>query len=151
MAIAARFAEYLNENGSSDDAEKLLHRAKNHDNSKILNKDEFRALTHIINDKKALKDASKSLSSYKQDAIELHWKNNDHHPEHYEAVCEMTRAAKQEMCCDWCARSLQYGTDLIDFVEKRQEDRFRFPEQFYKEVLQYCKILVDITKDIKLS
>lgn len=147
--IAEKFAEYLIDTGNDSDAEKLLQRSKVHDNSKILNKDEFRALTRIIDDKKALKDANKSLGSYKQDAIELHWKNNDHHPEYYSNVCEMTRAAKLEMVCDWCARSLQYNTDLIEFLEIRQKDRFMFPESFYNEVMQYCKIVFDITKGLK--
>lgn len=148
---AKRFAEYLFEKGDSNDAKKLLQRAKVHDNSKILNKDEFRALTHIINDKKTLKNANKNLSSYKQDSIELHWKNNDHHPEYYENVCEMTRAAKLEMVCDWCARSLQYDTDLIEFLETRQLNRFHFHDSFYNEVMQYCKILVDLTKWLKIN
>lgn len=144
LEIGNKFADYLQDNGQEKDAEILRQRVKAHDNSKILNKDEFRALTRIINDKQSLKSADNKLSIYRQDAVELHWKNNDHHPEHYQDICEMSRNARQEMAVDFCARSLQYGTDLIDFVEKRQEDRFHFPEQMYIEVLNYCKILVEL-------
>ena len=144
LEIGNKFADYLEANGQEKDAEILRQRVKVHDNSKILNKDEFRALTRIINDKQSLRSADKSLSMYRQDAIELHWKNNEHHPEHYEDICEMSRNSRQEMAVDFCARSYQYGTDLIDFVEKRQEDRFHFPEQMYSEVLGYCKILVEL-------
>lgn len=144
LEIGNKFADYLEANGQEKDAEILKERVKVHDNSKILNKDEFRALTRIINDKKSLRSADNRLSIYRQDAIELHWKNNDHHPEHYNDICEMSRNAKQEMAVDFCARSLQYGTDLIDFVEKRQEDRFHFPEQMFNEVLGYCKILAEL-------
>ncbi len=144
LEIGNKFADYLQDNGQEKDAEILRQRVKVHDNSKILNKDEFRALTRIINDKQSLKSADNRLSIYRQDAVELHWKNNDHHPEHYQDICEMSRNARQEMAVDFCARSLQYGTDLIDFVEKRQEDRFHFPEQMYTEILNYCKILVEL-------
>lgn len=144
LEIGNKLADYLETNGQEKDAEALRQSVRTHDNSKILNKDEFRALTRIINDKQSLKSADKCLSMYRQDAIELHWKNNEHHPEHYEDICEMSRQSRQEMAVDFCARSYQYGTDLIDFVEKRQEDRFHFPEQMYEEILNYCKILVEL-------
>lgn len=144
FCIGNKFATYLESKGQEKDAIEIRARVKVHDNSKILNKDEFRALTRIINDKKSLKNANSRLSMYSQDAVELHWKNNDHHPEHYEDLCEMSRCARQEMAIDFCARSLQYGTDLIDFVEKRQKDRFHFPEQMYNEVLGYCKVLNEL-------
>lgn len=144
LEIGNKFADYLEVNGQEKDAEALRINVRVHDNSKILNKDEFRALTRIINDKQSLKSADKCLSMYRQDAIELHWAHNEHHPEHYQDICEMGRQSRQEMAVDFCARSYQYGTDLIDFVEKRQEDRFHFPEQMYDEIINYCKILVEL-------
>lgn len=144
MITCKKFAGYLESQGLEEEASELMARAKVHDNSKILNKDEFRALTTIINDKSCLKDATQKLSAYKQDAIELHWKHNAHHPEHFENVEDMGRLDRLEMICDWAARSLQYGTDLIEFVEKRQEDRFHFPELMYQEILCNCKILTDL-------
>ena len=51
--------KYLHKLGQIEDAEDLRERAILHDNSKILNKDEFRALTSIINDKSCLKDANR--------------------------------------------------------------------------------------------
>lgn len=144
LMIGNKFADYLEANGQEKDAEALRINAKVHDNSKILNKDEFRALTRIINDKQSLKNASNSLSMYRQDAIELHWAHNEHHPEHYQDICEMSRQSRQEMAVDFCARSYQYKTDLIDFVEKRQADRFHFPDQMYEEILNYCKVLVEL-------
>jgi hypothetical protein len=141
IQVAAKFAEWLRNNGQEQDAEALLINAKVHDNSKILNKDEFRALTSIVNDKTSMRDKNASLSVYKQDAIELHWKNNTHHPEHFHDIREMSRQQRQEAACDWCARSIQYGTDLVDFIEARQKDRFHFPEDIYEEFLGYCKVL----------
>lgn len=144
LKVCNKFAKYLIENDSKEIAEELLERAKVHDNSKILNKDEFRSLTGIINDKSCLKDASSKLSQFKQDSIELHWKHNEHHPEHFDDVNKMTKLDKMEMCCDWCARAMQYNTNLLEFVEKRQEDRFHFPELMYDEIYHYCKILISL-------
>lgn len=144
--VGTKFISYLESKGLKEDANELRLRIKVHDNSKLLNKDEFRALTKIINDKQSLKSADKSLSIYKQDAIELHWKNNRHHPEHYENIEMMERVDIEEMCCDWMARSLQYNTNLLDFAEKRQADRFHFPEHMYNDIIEYCKVLVDLCK-----
>lgn len=142
MQVCGKFAEWLREQGLEEDAEALLGRAKVHDNSKICNKDEFRALTGIINDRSCLGDAKAQLSVFKQDSIELHWKHNAHHPEHYAKHDDMSRIDRMEMCCDWMARALQYKTNLLEFVETRQAERFHFPDLMYDEILHYCKVLV---------
>ena len=144
LKVCNKFSKYLIDNNFAEDAKELQERAVVHDNSKILNKDEFRALTGIINDKSCLKDASSKLSQFKQDSIELHWKHNRHHPEHFKDISEMSRIDKMEMCCDWYARALQYNTNLLEFLEKRQEDRFHFPELMYDEIYHYCKILISL-------
>lgn len=143
--VCTKFANFLeNTDNLKEDAELLLARAKVHDNSKLLNKDEFQALTGIINDKSCLRDAKAALSAYKQDAIELHWKNNSHHPEHHKTCTDMSRIDRYEFVCDCCARSLQYGTELIDFMKTRQEQRFHFPEIMFDEIMRYCKIAVSL-------
>ena len=81
-------------------------------NSKILNKGEFRALTGIINDKSCLKDASSKLSQFKQDSIELHWKHNRHHPEHFKNINdtdELIHSLNNEMSDNYLMRM----SDLI--------------------------------------
>lgn len=144
MLVCNTFANYLQELGQTEDAEDLRERAVLHDNSKILNKDEFRALTSIINDKSCLKDANSKLSQFKQDAIELHWRNNEHHPEHYEDISQMTPRARREFVCDCCARSIQYKTDLLEFMETRLKDRFHFSDMVRDEILYNCKILLNL-------
>lgn len=143
MMACEKFAKYLINEGDTALANELMERAIVHDNSKIINKDEFRSLTSIINDKSCLKNASSKLSQFKQDSIELHWKHNAHHPEHFENINEMTKLDKIEMCCDWYARAMQYKTNLLEFVEERQANRFCFPELMYEEILHYCKILLE--------
>lgn len=146
LIVCNKFADYLEKEGRIDDANDLRERAILHDNSKILNKEEFFALTSIINDKSCLKDANSRLSSFKQDAIELHWENNEHHPEHYANIEDMSPRARKEMVCDCCARSIQYGTNLVEFMETRLKDRFNFSEIIKEEILHDCKILVELMK-----
>lgn len=134
-------ARYLEKEGASNHAKMLRQRAIVHDNSKIENSDELNALSRIINDKTCLTNASSQLSTIKQDAIKLHWKHNTHHPEFFKSMEDMSRLDIMEMCCDWHARSSQYKTDFLSFVETRQKDRFHFPEWMYAEIMHYCKIL----------
>lgn len=142
--VCETFAQYLKNMGFCEEAEALMERALSHDNSKIVNKDEFRALTAIINDKSCLGNARAKLSQFKQDAIELHWHHNSHHPEHFANPEEMSKIDRLEMVCDWMARSLQYKNDLLPFVETRQAERFHFPYEFYMEIHGYCEILTTL-------
>lgn len=137
-----KLANYLMSKDIENHAMALMERAKVHDNSKITCEDELRALSGIIEDKSCLRDASSRLSQLKLDAIKLHHKHNAHHPEHFKNCEDMTKLDIMEMCCDWHARSTQYGTDLIEFVKIRQEDRFHFPQRMYEEILYYCNILI---------
>lgn len=137
-----KMADYLRTQKMFHHADLLMQRAEVHDNSKISCEDEMTALATIINDKGSLQDASKALSQIKEDAIHLHWKHNSHHPEHYANYADMEKIDILEMCCDWHARSTQYHTDLLEFVDKRQEDRFHFPKYMYEEIRHYCEILI---------
>lgn len=137
----AKLARYLEKEGATEHARMLMERAKVHDNSKISCDDELNALARIINDKSCLKDSSKQLSPLKQDSIKLHWKHNSHHPEYYKTPMDMSKLDIMEMCCDWHARSTQYGTNFLEFVEKRQADRFHFPDWMFAEIWHYCKVL----------
>ena len=148
VSVCTKFSEYLKQQGLGEDADELIQRAQLHDNSKILNKDEFRTLTNIVNDKSSLTNANSQLSFFKQDSLELHWKHNSHHPEHFENYDEMSRIDRLEMVCDWMARSLQYKSDLIDFVTTRQKERFRFSEEMYSEIYDYCITLVQLYQTV---
>ena len=102
------------------------------------------ALTSIVSDKSCLENASVPLSTLKQNSIMLHWKNNSHHPEHFDNYEEMSKVDRMEMACDWMARSLQFKSNLLEFAKTRQEDRFHFSEAMFEEVYNYCEILVSL-------
>ena len=136
-----KLARYLERNGAKNHAKLLRKRAVVHDDSKLTNKLEMLALSKIINDQESLKDPAKRLAPENQKYLKLHWKNNSHHPEHFESVMDMTKLDIMEMCCDWYARSMQYGSDFLNFVKKRQDERFHFPDWMFAEIWHYCEVL----------
>ena len=141
MKSSEKLAKYLDKVGAIVHAQALRQRAIIHDNSKINNEEEMKALSKIIDDKTNLRDPSIQLSPIKIDAVKLHWQNNSHHPEHYNTPIDMTRLDVIEMCCDWYARSMQYETNFTEFVIKRQNERFHFPEWMFSEIWHYCEVL----------
>lgn len=138
---AEKLAQYLEKNSAFEHARMLRERAEAHDNSKLTCSDELNALSRIINDKTTLKDANKQLSPIKKDAIALHWKHNSHHPEHFQSIIDMSKLDIMEMCCDWHARSVQYGTNFLEYVNKQNEVRFHFPSWMFEEILHFCNVL----------
>lgn len=132
-------SEYLIENNNYDIAINLVNRCIVHDISKF-SKDEMDSLMSI-SDKKDFKDPTSLLDEDKIKAIEVHWKNNSHHPEYYSNIYNMTDLDLMEMACDCFARSLQYETDFLNFILVRQENRFKFPNSVFEKYYHYCKIL----------
>lgn len=118
----------------------FIRRVVIHDNSKFED-EELLGLASIAN-RCALTNPNVLLSNEQENIVKIHWKNNSHHPEYYEDVMDMSELDIIEMCCDWYARSLQYNTDLMEFVTIRQENRFHFPKEMYEKILYYCNILL---------
>lgn len=141
MRSAEKLCQYLLQEKAFEHAKMLMERAKVHDNSKMSSLDEMHALSRIINDKTTLKDPNRQLGPIQKDAIELHWKNNTHHPEHFASPIDMSKLDIMEMCCDWHARSTQYHTDFLMFVKTQQEKRFHFPDWMFCEIYHYCEVL----------
>lgn len=137
-----KLARYLEDIGAYEHAKDLIERGIVHDNSKIMDEDELRALSSIINDQSSLTDATKSLSPLNRDFVKLHYKHNSHHPEHYKSCADMSRLDVMEMVCDWHARSIQKGTDLMEFVNKQHIPRYKFPTWMIPEILHYCEVLL---------
>ena len=137
-----KMAEYLDSIGQTDLAVALLIRANIHDNSKIVGI-ELEKFVKIYGNQESFINPKVQLSESQKDIIENHWKNNRHHPEYFENIRDMSELDIIEMVCDWYARSLQYGTDFIDFVKTRQEVRFHFPEDMFKIILGYCEVLAE--------
>ena len=140
-------AAYLMQHHRNLDAIQLIGRCMVHDMSKINNTEEFMALASIVEEIGDMSDEGHVLSEQQKNAIKLHWKNNSHHPEFYDSPDDMTDLDLLEMACDIHARSKQFNTDLIKYLELQQEQRFHFGKTHYFKLLNYCKTLVNLTKD----
>lgn len=140
-------AQFLIKQNRSLDAMRLIGRCSVHDISKIQNSEEFIALASIVDGMDEMKDVSNKLSHHQVEAIRLHWSRNSHHPEYYENPNDMSDLDLLEMASDCHARSKQYGTSLIDYIEKQQEIRFHFDSEHYKKLRYYCMVLVEMTKN----
>jgi hypothetical protein len=91
----------------------LRSRGREHDKSKLSNKE----LPYFAEaqELKTLKYGSKkyfdSLAKLKP-ALDHHYKNNRHHPEHHEnGINDMTIVDVIEMLCDWLAATLRHDDD----------------------------------------
>lgn len=132
--------EYLLKNGQEQLAIDLTNRCLIHDNSKFSN-EEINCFMNLKPNKETFVNPQKTLSEEEKKAIKLHWKNNKHHPEYYENVNDMEEVDILEMVCDWHSRSVEFGTDLIEFAKVRQENRFHFSKNVFEKILMYCYIL----------
>ena len=137
-----KLSKYLHKTGRDDLAIELCRRAVIHDNSK-LDDNELGPFAKLDHEKNSLKDPNINLDDKTKNIIEVHWHKNRHHPEYFPDINDMEEIDLLEMCCDWHARSIQYKTNLLEFVKIRQENRFHFPDEKYERILKYCKVLID--------
>ena len=77
----------------------------------------------------------------------LHWKRNSHHPEYYDNPNDMSELDLLEMACDCHARSKQYGTSLLEYIDIQQNIRFHFDKEHFKKLRAYCVALEELTKN----
>lgn len=141
-------SEYLFSKGNDDMALGLLKRASVHDISKFQKK-ELLSLASIPKNIKAFKNPNTEMSDKEKEHIQLHWENNQHHPEHYKDYNDMTELDMLEMICDWHARSIQFGTNFLEFVTTRQENRFHFNKEQFDYIYKYCVILNNLYEESK--
>ena len=136
-------AKYLMSKGKIELGTQLLSRGCEHDNSKF-DPEEFRKLSQILKSNRCFTDADVKLTPAEKKAIKYHWEHNRHHPEYFDSFEEMTELDILEMVCDWFARSIQYGTDFIPFIEERQENRFQFEQKQYTKIHKYCVLIQEL-------
>ena len=139
-------ASYLIHSNRSVDAIRLIGRCQIHDMSKITNAEEFMALASIIDSIGDLKDITYEPNQEQLEAKRIHWKRNSHHPEYYDSPNDMTDLDLMEMACDCHARSKQFGTNLMDYIDVQQDLRFHFDREHLRKLKMYCLALVTLTK-----
>lgn len=113
----------------------LLHRAEVHDASK-LEPPEVEAFTQVTKDLNGLEYGSPAykdnLAKIKP-ALDHHYANNSHHPEHHaRGVDDMTLVDVVELLCDWKASSTRHATgNILKSIEVNTE-RFNLSPQLRK-------------------
>jgi len=151
MRSGEYLARYLIYKNRSVDAVRLLGRCSIHDISKIQNTEEFMSLASIVDEIDTMHNIEHVLSAKQEEAIRLHRKRNSHHPEYYDSPNDMSELDLLEMACDCHARSRQYQTDLIAYIEIQQGLRFHFDNEHFRKLKSYCTALVELTKQILLD
>jgi len=113
----------------------VMWRAVTHDLSKLSKAEMSSFIALSRNDQ--LKDQKYGSPEYKKEiekyrgVIDVHYKNNRHHPQHFEfGVGQMTIVDIIEMVCDWeAAGKRTKGGNLKDSIE-HNADRFNIPSLF---------------------
>lgn len=129
-------ANKLYERGEKDLARILIANAQIHDNSKLKGIEWKYLHDDVKIDKPELFHA----------ALESHWSNNPHHPEHHpDGIHRMSRVLLAEWVCDVKTRSNEFGTDVRDFIKDTATKRYKFTVQskIYKEIKELVDLLLD--------
>lgn len=118
----------------------LEKRFENHDNSKFSPEEKklFDKVTPLLNQSEYGSDEYKANLKLIKPAIEHHYKENSHHPEHYEnpfGENGFDLLDFIEMFCDWLAASKRTKDgDFIKSLEINRE-RFNLPDSLYYMML----------------
>jgi hypothetical protein len=112
----------------------LLNRAELHDRSKLesFEKPYFDQYTLKLKTMTYGSDEYKQCLKELSVALDHHYKNNRHHPEHFEnGIDGMNLIDLIEMFCDWKAATLRHSDgDLLKSLEHNKE-RFGISDQLY--------------------
>lgn len=113
----------------------LMDRAESHDDSK-LEEPEFSLFAEHVQPLEELEYGSEEYYAHLEEseidkALEHHYQNNSHHPEHHEdGVSGMDLLDVVEMFCDWLAAVERHddGNDIFDSIEENAK-RFDLDDQ----------------------
>lgn len=136
-----KMLDFLYKDRRFEEALELAQRCSTHDHSKLIMDEVLYFIKLQSTSENGIPNGV--LTEEQRLLIELHWKSNRHHPEHFSDYHEMTDVDIMEMVVDWKARSCQFKTDFMKFVNTIPQDRFGFDEEFFEKVLSYCKVLND--------
>lgn len=74
-----------------------------------------------------------------------HGRSNTHHPEYWGTIDLMPRIAVAQMCCDWWARSFEFGENVWEYVKKQAMPRYNISPQgkVYKWIKEFFDLMLD--------
>ena len=110
----------------------LLHRQESHDQSKLelFEVETFEKYTPLLRGCTYGSEEYKQFLKEMQPALENHYRNNRHHPEHFEGgITEMNLLDLLEMICDWQSSTMRHHDgDIYKSIEINQE-RFGYSNE----------------------
>ncbi len=113
-------------------AKDLIERGSNHDASKLQSpeKEMFDRYTPLLRETTYGSDKYKEYLAEMGTALAHHYKNNAHHPEHFEnGVDGMTLLDLLEMFCDWQAAVLRHADGNMEKSIAINAGRFKMSDQ----------------------
>lgn len=113
----------------------LEYRADTHDASKLYEPEFsiFTKYTPILSDITYGSDKYHETLRYMKPALDHHYNQNRHHPEHFEnGIEDMTLIDLIELICDWTASTLRHNNGNIYESLKHNKKRFNIPDSIYK-------------------
>jgi len=123
-------------------AQELIQRALDHDKSKMEypEVDIFTEYTPKLKHSTYGSDEYKGFLKEMRVALDHHYKNNSHHPEHYEnGIKDMSLVDIVEMICDWKAATLRHNDgDVVKSIQFNK-NRFNYSddlEQIFKNTVK---------------
>ena len=125
----------------------LQDRAVNHDKSKLENpkeRDGYISMhIELIDVDYGTPEYKKITDKYKY-AIDLHYKANSHHPEHYQNGYEdMSIEDKIEMVCDWCAAiKVRDGIATWEKNLEFNKKRFNIPDDEFEKIMNLARFVI---------
>jgi len=78
-----------------------------------------------------------------KESIEHHQETNDHHPEFWGGISEMSDICVAEMVCDCFARSQEFGTGLRDWFDKIAVKKYKIPKDDIVRINKYINLLLE--------
>lgn len=115
--------------------QRIRERSWNHDMSKLLTpeKELFDIYTPKLKDLTYGSDEYKQCLSELKPALDHHYANNSHHPEHYkEGIAGMDLIDVLEMLADWKAASERHADGDIKKSLEINKERFNISDDLYK-------------------
>jgi hypothetical protein len=110
----------------------LAERRESHDASKLKSpeKEMYDKYTPLLRDSTYGSDEYKAMLKEMGPALQHHYENNSHHPEHFEdGINGMSLLDLLEMFCDWQAACLRHGDGDITKSLEINKERFGMSDQ----------------------
>lgn len=124
----------------------LIERAHEHDRSKLVEPE----LSMFNTYRRKLDEVEHGSPEYKEHlremgkALEHHYQENRHHPEHFEdGIHGMNLLDLLELLCDWLAASERQGNELEPYIRDGARERFGYGDEIERLLLNTIPAIED--------